>query len=437
MRKIKIPYIYTTIFILLIIFVVVSIQVYPFESTANMISFIVNVLSVVIAFIAFIIALQTYISIDSVNAITKMEGNILENENYVTSITSLIREYSMKDSKSVGETIFSNLEGRFSKKSKTAIELATNLQYFIDLIVFFPSLFHSSDENQKENIARMNKILLEIDKRKEALLAISTGNLLLIEETVKLIKYVMNYQKLVHSKNFNIAGDLLEVRGIMLKNPVTQTVYYNYLGLFYNKKAMAILRDRLNLGNEDIFQIEKLRDVMKEIELIEEADLELIRMYLKDSNKAFKKALESCKENLMWNSFIKYNEARSTFFLQLFSPHYTGVEWENIMNEAIFARYRLNILIKDILDSQEKTYLQEAFIYQEYLARFVKCNIMIAMRKDHTNLYSSPIHLYPNYDGLLEEWYIKEPYKGNFTNIRVYQKNIIRYLKNNENHVKK
>jgi len=56
-------------------------------------SFTVAVLSGVISLVALFIALQTYISIDSVNNITKMEGNILDNEHYVTSMPEFIETY--------------------------------------------------------------------------------------------------------------------------------------------------------------------------------------------------------------------------------------------------------------------------------------------------------------------------------------------------------
>ncbi|MEK3992235.1 hypothetical protein [Robertmurraya sp. FSL R5-0851] len=428
MKSIRIPYYYVFIAIVIAVAAFISVEIYPFQSTANLLVFIVTIMSLVISFIAFIIAMKTYISIDSVNVISQMEGNVLENENYVASLTSLLKEYNMEDSKQVGAKIFRSLTTRFSKESKTAIEFASNLQYFIDLIVFFPSLFQSSDENKEENVKNMEKILQLIDKRKEALLSISTGNMILIEETVKLIKYVISYQQLIHSKEYNVTSSLLEVRGTMLKNSVTQTVYYNYLGLFYNKKAMYVLRKRLGYENEDFFEIDILKDIHQRIHTLEGEEIELYTMYLIESKKAFQKALESCKEDVMWEGFIKYNDARSTFFLQLIQMDYKGTDWLPLMNEAIIARSRLNILIGDILDQDRKSHLQESFIYQEYLARLVKINLQLAQGEDITDTTQRVKHEAPLYKGLENERHIKTVYTKNFDKIRNYQILIEGYL---------
>lgn len=428
MKRSKFPYPYVLIVIAVGISVVIAIQIYPFKTTADLVVFTITILGLVISFIAFIISMKTYISIDSVNVITQMDGNVLENENYVTSITSLLREYDMPSSKDVGESIFSNLEDRFTKRSKTAIEFATNLQYFIDVIVFFPFLFNSADENQKQNMDRMNKLVRIIEKRRDALLSISTGNLILIEETVKLIKCVINYQKLINTNEFIIASTLLEVRGTMLKNSVTQMVYYNYLGLFYNKKAMVILRNQLQLGNKDAFEIEVMQEIVNNMDKLSGEQAELYTMYLKESKNAFKKALENCQDDVMWEGFIKYNDARSTFFLQLAQPSYNGEDWLDIMNEAITARNRLNILIDDILELDNSSYLQEAFIYQEYLARLVTYNIQIASNSHITDTLGKVKYAYPSYSGIINDRFVKVPITGKFNRINEYQQDILNYV---------
>ncbi|MDQ0232770.1 hypothetical protein [Metabacillus malikii] len=424
----KLYYPYILVAILGAISVVICIEIFPIKTTADLVNFIVTFLSLVIAFIAFIIATQTYISIDSVNVISQMEGNVLENENYEMSITSLLKDYKMKEADEVGEAIFKKLEALFTKKPKTAIEFADNLQYFIDIIVFFPALYHSNDDKDKQKIsARMDRILLLIEKRKNALIRVSTGNLILIEETVKLIRSVMYYQRLVSKNQFDITSTLLDVRGKMLKNSVTQTVYYNYLGLFYNKKAMAILNKKLNLHG-DFFEINRLSNIIDKIGTLSNEDNELFIMYLLESKKAFKKALENCNEDLMWEGFIKYNDARSTFFLHLLNIDESHQNWEVTINEAIIARSKLNILIADTLDTDCSTHLQESFIYQEYLARLVKMNIKIAKKQHITNTLNVVNYQYPSYDGLLEDKVIKTPYTGNYDKIREYQIGIQEYL---------
>lgn len=425
----NIPLRYIIIAVVGIIATLVCVKIYHFKSTADLITFTTTVSSLLVSFTAFIFAMKTYLSIDSVNVITQMEGNVLENENYVTSVTSLLKEYDMKESNNVAEAIFIKLERKFAKESKTALAFAGNLQYFIDIIVFFPSLFNTSDEKEKQqNINRMNKILALIEKRKKSLLAISTGNLILIEETVKLIRCVMNYQELVHTNQYNIASSLLEVRGTMLKNSVTQTVYYNYLGLFYNKKAIVILSNKYHLPNNllDIAILQQLQVKMDKNPLSNE-EYELFMMYVEEARKAFEKALKNCRDDVMWHGFIKYNDARTAYFLGLVEQR-EDHEWHNIMNEAIIARKKLNILIDDILDLSYKTHLQEHFIYQEYLARLVKMNIHIAEKQDITNTQGEPTYLYPDYLELNEDPFIKVPYTQEVHKINAYQEDIKNYV---------
>ncbi|ULT56618.1 hypothetical protein L1999_26875 [Neobacillus drentensis] len=430
MKYFKLPILYYVIFIIIVVSTYISYEIYPMTSAQEKTTFIVTVLSLVVSTIAFYIAMKTYISIDSVNVITQMEGNVLENENYVISITSLLKDYPMTNPLEVEDAIFKKLKEIFSKKnSRTAIDFTDNLQYFIDIIIFFPALFKSENGRQQENFKNMETVLSLIDQRKKDLLSVSTGNLILIEETVKLINSVINYQQLISTKEIKMSSSLLDVRGTMLKNPVTQTVYFDYLGLFYNKKAMTILFDNLNLGKGDIFEIDRLKEVIRKIPSLDGENVELATMYLKESKKAFQHALENCKNDVMWEGFIKYNDARSTYFLKLVQPEYQGEDWNILMNEAIIARGKLNYLIKDLYEKgAPPTFLQEEFNYQEYLARLVKINILIAEETDINDTLNISRYPAPQYTGLKNDRFIKEPYLGSNTKIRNYQQDILRKL---------
>lgn len=406
-----------------IIAIFVSYHLYTFETVADKVNFVVTVLSLVISLLAFIVAVKTYSSIDSVNIVSQMEGNVLENKNYVTSLTEILRRYDADNSKDLRDKIFSDLTIRFKKKSQTAIAFSNNLQYFIDLIVIYPLLFKSETE-KKENMQKMENLLKLIDKRKDELISVSLGNLTLIEETVKLIKAVMHYQQLIHNDNFNLSSSLLEVRGNMLVNSVSKTIYYNYLGLFYNKKAMQVIRKGLNLKEKDTLSIAGLTELYSKLGTkLSEEEEELISLYLKESKRAFEKALENSREDKMWAGFIKYNDARTTFFLHLFFPDKKTVEWKRLLDEAIIARKQLNILNQNFL-GEKVTYIQEEFIYQEYLARLVKMNIFIAKGEDICDTMGQILYEAPSYVGLLEDRYIAEDYMGPSERIREYQREI-------------
>ena len=63
-----------------------------FDSVNAIITFSIGVMSLIISVVALIVALSTYFSIDSVNKISSMEGNVLCNENYNAEYPHLIEQ---------------------------------------------------------------------------------------------------------------------------------------------------------------------------------------------------------------------------------------------------------------------------------------------------------------------------------------------------------
>ncbi|MFD2629961.1 hypothetical protein [Oceanobacillus kapialis] len=424
MKLTKTQVIYSTIALIIIGGAVyASFWIFSNSTELDLPSFTVSLLSLAIASLAFIIALQTFISIDSVNKITKMEGNILENEHYVLSVPSLINEYQANNLRDTEDAIFTELHLRFKKKSKTAVEFSDNLQYFIDLLVFFPALFARSSDEEKQDLNRkIDGIVKVMEQRKKELLIINTGNLILIDETVKLIRGVLDYQNLTRKQEFGKDTKLLEVRGPMLKNSVTKTIYYNYLGLMFNKKAMNILKRELPIkDNKDLFELDQLKLISSSIDQLTGNEKEITVMFLQESKAAFEKALESAKEDVMWQGFIQYNDARSSFFLEVVTGENSG-EWLKQMETAISARSKLNILIAEVIET-EKTHFQSFFLYQEELVRLVKINLQLAQnRDDQALLYKGVnLHVEKSYKDLF-------PDPNGFKRLVRYQEGIKRHL---------
>ena len=52
--------------------------IFKTSSLAELIIFIMTVISVLIAMLAYHISIKTYVSIDAVNAISRMDGNVME-----------------------------------------------------------------------------------------------------------------------------------------------------------------------------------------------------------------------------------------------------------------------------------------------------------------------------------------------------------------------
>ncbi|MGY8876886.1 MAG: hypothetical protein ACKVJ5_11215 [Pseudoalteromonas sp.] len=427
---------YFTILLLVLLSAFLAVWVYDLKEGKDLLSFTISTVSFCIAVLALFITVRTYTSIDSVNNISKMEGNILDNENYVTSLPELINQFKSQDENTLEKEIFDSIEHKLKKESETAVLFADTLQYVIDLIVLFPAVFNASETNKVLYKKRMDTILSEVDRRCEILHSVSKGNSIQITETIKLFKAVVSYQSFVADDNFNIHADLLHVRGPILRNPVTKTIYHNYLGLYYNKKGMHLLRESLNMNSVDILSIDGLELAQKNINTIEPSILEEVSMYLKSAAEQFDKALKVSSEDVMWPGFINYNKARTVYFLALLSN--SELNWLDILDEAIESRSRLNRLIDEILMIDRSkpanivsTHLREFFLYQEELARTVKLNILLSNNLTRQN--NAPIL----YKGVNISDISNEKLTGLFVSIQkfstvsTYQEKIISRLKKN------
>ncbi|MBH0090122.1 hypothetical protein [Pseudoalteromonas sp. NSLLW218] len=427
---------YFTILLLVLLSAFLAVWVYDLKEGKDLLSFTISTVSFCIAVLALFITVRTYTSIDSVNNISKMEGNILDNENYVTSLPELINQFKSQDENTLEKEIFDSIEHKLKKESETAVLFADTLQYIIDLIVLFPAVFNASETNKVLYKKRMDTILSEVDRRCEILHSVSKGNSIQITETIKLFKAVVSYQSFVADDNFNIHADLLHVRGPILRNPVTKTIYHNYLGLYYNKKGMHLLRESLNMNSVDILSIDGLELAQKNINTIEPSILEEVSMYLKSAAEQFDKALKVSSEDVMWPGFINYNKARTVYFLALLSN--SELNWLDILDEAIESRSRLNRLIDEILMIDRSkpanivsTHLREFFLHQEELARTVKLNILLSNNLTRQN--NAPIL----YKGVNISDISNEKLTGLFVSIQkfstvsTYQEKIISRLKNN------
>jgi len=329
---------------------------------------------IAIALIALYIALRTFSSIDQVDKLGKMDGNVLDNERYITSIVELTNEFKESDNIQLANNLFKSIENRLRSDSKTASDFADTLQHMIDLIVLFPAVFNSKENNNSINYdARMEFILELVKERHERfLLSVNKGSLIQISEAIKLFKAVNNYQKKVSKKDFNVNSDLLLVRGAMLKNPVTRTIYHNYLGLVFHKKALNLI----NIKEKDTLSINAIKEIVNGD--FDASTKENIVVYLNYANEQFNKAILASKEDIMWSGFINFNKARSLFLISLLSKNNN---WLEILDMSINARNQLNFFIGEALNlnngsEKTETYLYKFFKYQEEYARIVKLNFL-------------------------------------------------------------
>ena len=120
----------------------------------NLITFVVTILSMLIAVLAYHISVKTYISIDTVNAISRMDGNVMENENYRTNIISMIRYFNSETRTGACNQVLGYIENNIrNDKIYSGAKLADSIQEIIDVIVLFSFL-------SKKLISLQIKVLL-------------------------------------------------------------------------------------------------------------------------------------------------------------------------------------------------------------------------------------------------------------------------------------
>ena len=213
----------------------------------------------------------------------------------------------------------------------------------------------------------------------------SEGSCILVRESVKLLKAVYTYQsyRLGYKSDVNIAS-LFDVRGAMLKNAMSRTIYHNYIGLVYMNKAMTIINNcftSFNKSKIDVLSIEAAK-ILEHLTKSQDKDLAII--YLKEAIANFDSAVQTIRDELMWNAFIQYNKARSQYILSRLCE--TGnTTWQETMAVAIEYRSKLVMILNDILGVSGKSYLQRAFIDQLKLAQLMNVRLKLAVGSNIDN----------------------------------------------------
>ena len=405
--------------------------IFKSSSLAELIIFIMTVISVWVAILAYHISIKTYVSIDAVNAISRMEGNVMENEGYRTNIAAHIRRFNAPQKEEVRKDLLSHIKKLFNHQHNiSGARLADNIQEVIDVIVLLPFIINSKDKQySQESINEIDTFIASINEKIGSYEKISDGSCILMKESIKLIEAVFAYQK-IKSQQTSSTCTLMDVRGTMLKNAVSRTVYYNYMGLLYLTKATESIL--IHLGNDthhtNIYCIDILNSIKNNSA---NSFPELTTSHLDTAIEHFKKASHIIEGDVMWNSFILFNIGRAEFLLNLISNGERGENWISTMNSAINYRKRLNLILSDILNAaQDKSYFQRAFIGEEHKARLMKMIFEIVSQKDITNILGQTIHPKSEYRDILSSEYIQKLPEDEFNLFSKHKCDIQDYTQN-------
>ena len=100
------------------------------------------------------------------------------------------------------------------------------------------------------------------------------------------------------------------------------------------------------------------------------------------------------------------------------------------MNKAIVAREKLNIILDDLFETNESTFLRKSFYFEEHFAKIVYVNFCVASKIDITSTLKQPEYTYPGYNNLLNDTYLMNPIASTSNRIHKYQQQLQQYMEN-------
>ena len=325
----------------------------------------VAVVSLGVALIALYISLRTFYSIDEVNAISRMDGNVMENPKYRPNILKAIFQFKQTAFTEASEALMTHMENCFDKKSKhSGARLSDSVQEVADAMVLVP-FFIQTDDMQKSavHMQRVASLINTMKKEVGEFREISDGSCKLLEETVSLIEAVFAFQKMTANGEPN-PSKLLELRGSIFVNPVSVILYNNYLGLYFLQRATNVL-----------CQHQKGLTLRQQINMATQcpaSDKALAIMYASKAVKLFQKAKEHIGEDTIWQAFVCFNISRALYMLEV-TEQDKNTGWEATIEESSRNWMTANLIIAEhfkIHSPQlQVTWLQQALISQENKVR--------------------------------------------------------------------
>ncbi len=358
--------------IILMIIVICSAGVGLALKPDNTTELVVAVISLAVALLALYISLRTFYSIDEVNAISRMDGNVMENPRYRPNILRAVFRFPQIDFQETSETLMLYLEKLFHDKNKqSGAHLADNVQEMANMLVLMPFFIQTNNQDASGiHIERISKLLLTIRTRVENFKEISDGSCKLLEETVSLIDSVFAYQEKTAIGESD-PSKFLEIRGSIFINPVTTILYNNYLGLYFLQRATSLLcTHQTGLS---------LRQMIEYAKKSSNDDKSMALVYASKASESFKRAKAKIGDDIIWTAFVCFNISRAEYMKQLINESFGNTssnEWETYINESIRSWITSNKIIAEHFASKlspgQVTWLQQAFISQENKVRLTK-----------------------------------------------------------------
>jgi len=305
----------------------------------------VAIVSMCVAYLALYLSLKTFYSIDEVDAISRMDGNVMENPRYRPNILKTVFQFTQRDFAETSKAILSYMNKLFNgRRIRSGAHLADSVQEVADLMMLIP--FFIRTNNRAESLIcqrKVNRIIRKMNNKVKNFKNVSDGSCKLLEETVNLIESVFSYQKMTSGFKSD-PSKLLSIRGSMFINPVSIILYNNYLGLYYLHLSFNVLSGGKNE-----------KSLRKNLEFVTNCSPEnkaLALMYTKKATEVFKIAKDNIVEDTVWRGFVCFNLSRALYQLHLLGEE--NEQWEEVINESISNWITSNLIITNIFKSNQK-----------------------------------------------------------------------------------
>lgn len=288
----------------------------------------ITITSFIVSMVALIVALITYFSIDSLNGITSMNGNVLDNASYSVAYTEMLRNFVECNSKEdFQEKLMAGVSYNIENKSDTCMKFYDSIQYVIDRIILFAYL----DYNDPSFSSEKDKLKKTLKNRYREYSILSNGIQYTLHENIKLITYVFEYQQNRQKsgeQTENVLSGLEDIRESMIHNPITKIVFYDYLGLHYRRKASELLKPAVDLKGAKEFSTDYMIRVWEKS--FDDDARKKASWFLDTAEKSFRRAKEIADEDILWNGFLSYNVARTKIMAWLLNKPEDKEEADNI-----------------------------------------------------------------------------------------------------------
>ncbi len=332
---------------------------------------IIAVISLDVALLALYISLRTFYSIDEVNAISRMDGNVMENPRYRPNILRAVFLFPQIGFADTSKAYMTYLNDLFQKKDQqSGAHLADSVQETADLLVLVPYFIKTYNiQESAVNLGSVTALLASIKNKVNNFKEISDGSCKLLEETVRLIESVVAYQSWDVSNQSN-PTKLLELRGSIFINPVTCILYHDYLGLYFLRKARTVLCKQKKSPT--------LREMIECAQKCADDDKSMALVYLNKASESFKHAKENVGDDMIWTGYICFNIARVEYLKKIINESYGETVdnvWEEYMNESIRSWITSNKMVAEHLttiSNGNTSWLQKAFVSEENSVRLSK-----------------------------------------------------------------